>query len=169
MNKSLLALEKQALLISMGLSLWGLPSQAESLYLTVYPLLDNPTNAKCPQSLVIQETSGKYYEGGYTRNGQANLSAIATHWKKQSSDPFSVTWVGTLKPEFQKCQASAGISKVDKEAFNSHSYLRARLISGKVFLVLDMTGLRDANNYTATIVKSGVTQGNPTWAWGGTD
>ncbi len=168
MKKSLFACGKQVLLISTGLSLWGLPSQAETLSLTVYPLLDSPTNAKCPKSFTVQET-GKYHEGGYTRNGQANLSAIATNWQKQNSDPFSVTWVGTLKPEFQKCQAGAGISKVGNEAFNSHSYLRARLMSGKVFLILDMTGLRDANNYTSTIVKSGVTQGNPTWTWGGTD
>ncbi|MEB3309246.1 MAG: hypothetical protein VKJ02_03360 [Snowella sp.] len=168
MNQSFLAFWQKALLISSGLTLWGLPSQAESLSLTVYPLLDSPTSAKCPKTLVIQET-GKYHEGGYTHNGQANLSAIATNWKKHSSDPFSVTWVGTLKPEFQKCQASAGMTKIDKEAFDSHSYLRARLISGKVFLILDMTGLRDANNYTSTILKSSVTQGNPTWTWGGTD
>lgn len=137
-----------------------LSAQAETVQLEVYPLLDNPSGAKCPKVIVIQENS-KPYEGGYTVEGQGTLSAIATSIQKSTSDQFSVTWVATLKPEYRKCQASAGA--------NDHSYLRSRLISGKLFLILDMTGLKDANSYTPKILKSGIFKGNPIWIWGGTD
>ncbi|NEU77458.1 hypothetical protein PI95_034625 [Hassallia byssoidea VB512170] len=40
-----------------------------------------------------------------------------------STNPFSVTWVATLKPAFRKCVATDGIVKQDGKSDNSTSYL----------------------------------------------
>jgi hypothetical protein len=84
-------------------------------------------------------------------------------------DPFSVTWVGTLKPQFKNCQAAAGMTTLDGQPFSKHSYLRLHFLKGKVYFILDMTGLRDANDYTTVILKKDIVKGNPRWTWGGTD
>jgi hypothetical protein len=41
----------------------------------------------------------------------------------RKNDPFSVTWVATLKPAFRKCVAIGGIVKQDGKSDNSTSYL----------------------------------------------
>jgi hypothetical protein len=40
-----------------------------------------------------------------------------------TNDPFSVTWVATLKSAFRKCVATGGIVKQDGKSDNSTSYL----------------------------------------------
>lgn len=58
---------------------------------------------------------------------------------------------------------------VDAQTYEKHSYLRLRFLDGKVYAVLDMTGLQDANQFTPVILFKGMKQGNPRWTWGGTD
>jgi hypothetical protein len=117
----------------------------------------------------VTETLQPYREGSYGIEGRADLTAIATDGAIASSDPFSVTWVGTLQPQYRDCQAAAGMVSIDGEAYQGHSYLRLRLTEGKAYLILDMTGLRDPNNYTTVIIDRGMDQGQPTWVWGGSD
>lgn len=126
-------------------------------------------NLRCPDKVVAYETPRPYREGGYETDGMVMLQAIATQISVMQTDPFSVTWVGTLKPEFQACRATAGMSLLDAQPYNGHSYLRMRLLDGKAYFILDMTGLRDANNFTPVILEKGVQQANPRWTWGGTD
>jgi hypothetical protein len=123
----------------------------------------------CPDTLTVTETLQPYREGSYGIDGRADLTAIATDGAIASSDPFSVTWVGTLQPQYRDCQAAAGMVSIDGEDYQGHSYLRLRLTEGKVYLILDMTGLRDPNNYTTVIINQGVDHGQPTWSWGGSD
>jgi hypothetical protein len=42
-------------------------------------------------------------------------------------------------------------------------------VNENVYLILDMTGMSDANRLTAVILKKDVKNGNPIWTWGGTD
>jgi hypothetical protein len=42
-------------------------------------------------------------------------------------------------------------------------------LNGKVYFILDMTGLGDLNDFTPVILKKDIFQGNPRWRWGGTD
>jgi hypothetical protein len=58
---------------------------------------------------------------------------------------------------------------VDGSPYKDHSYLRLRILRGKVYFILDMTGVRDANGFTSAILNTKVVQGNPRWTWGGTD
>jgi hypothetical protein len=44
-----------------------------------------------------------------------------------------------------------------------------RFVDDKVYLILDMTGMSDANGLTPVILNKGVKNGNPFWTWGGTD
>jgi len=60
-------------------------------------------------------------------------------------------------------------NKYNGEPFEGHSYLRMRFVNDKVYLILDMTGLSDANGLMPVILNKGVKDGNPTWTWGGTD
>ncbi len=125
--------------------------------------------AKCPEKATVMQQAQPYREGGYLTDGSADLSSIATGWKIATMDEFSVTWVGTLRPTFAKCKATAGMRKYGKEDFNGHSYLRMRLTGGKAYLILDMTGMRDPNDSTTVILKKDTKNGKPTWTWGGTD
>jgi len=142
--------------------------EATQVELGVFKLADLP-EANCPEKLTVTEEPAPYSEGGYTINGQAKLNSFAGPFAIAASDRFSVTWVANLKPAFQKCVASGRIIKYDGEVYNSHSYLRVRFQNGKIYLILDMTGNQDANNYTTSIVKKGVRVGNPVWSWSGTD
>lgn len=164
--------------INMGWSLlWSLPLSllmnlgatafATTIKLNVLPL--NGVEGGCPQRLIAYETLQPYREGGYTTNGMINLSEIATNITNSQSDAFSTTWVGTLKPEYQNCQASGGMSSLDEEVYRGHSYLRVQLVDGQVKVILDMTGMRDANGFTTVITYKGMREGNPRWTWGGTD
>jgi hypothetical protein len=125
--------------------------------------------AKCPEKATIMQQPQPYREGSYATDGSADLSSIATGWKIATTDEFSVTWVGTLRPTFAQCKATAGITKYGKEDFSGNSYLRMRLTGGKAYLILDMTGMRDPNSFTTVILKKDTKNGKPTWTWGGTD
>ncbi|MBF2008093.1 hypothetical protein ACF3DV_07930 [Chlorogloeopsis fritschii PCC 9212] len=142
--------------------------QASQVELGVFKSVDAP-KSNCPQKVIVTEQRAPYYEGGYTVNGQAKLSSFAQPFTLASFDRFSVTWVANLKPAFQKCVAAGGIIKYGNETYNSHSYLRVRFNGGKVYLILDMTGNRDVNNFTPSINKKSVSTGNPTWSWSGSD
>ena len=160
----------RALLWSLPLSLvssLGAAAFATTFELAVLPL--NGPDLGCPEQLIAFETARPRSPGGYATDGMIQLSAIATNISATQRDDFSATWVGTLKPEFRNCEASAGISTVDGEDFSGHSYLRVQLIEGQAKVVLDMTGLPDANNFTSTLLEQTMRDGNPRWAWGGTD
>jgi hypothetical protein len=151
--------------IVMGLST---PAAASTIELQMHPTLDsNPKT--CPDKVTAYQTPKPYQEGGYQTEGMVALQAIATQISVVQTDPFSTTWIGTLKPAFQSCQATAGMSEVDGQPFTEHSYLRLQLRNGKAYFILDMTGLRDANNLTPVILYKGMRQANPRWTWGGTD
>ena len=151
-------------LLSLGctipLCLFSIPAQAEQLVLQVYPSSDAPDSG-CPKQVSVTEDS-KPHEGGFTVNGRAELNSLAGSFAMATRDAFSVTWVAKLKPQYSRCKATAGMS-------DNPSHLRMRLIDGRVFLILDMTGLRDANGFTPSILSQGVRNGNPVWQWGGTD
>lgn len=140
-----------------------LSAQAAPVVLSVAQSVDAAT-ARCPQQITLSEES-QPYEGGYRVTGKANLSSIANAFKFAHSDPFSVTWEATLKPPFQQCWATAGV----KSSGESSSHLRARLLNGKLYLILDMTGLQDANGFTPEIVNQSIQAGYPVWSWAGTD
>ncbi len=165
-----------------GASLWALPlsflgslgaaALATTIELQVLPLLrpsSGGQSAGCPSSLIAYETAQPYAPGGYSTQGMIQLRAIATNISVTQRNDFSATWTGTLKPEYRNCKASAGIVKVDGEDFTGHSYLRLQLLEGQVRVILDMTGMRDANNYTTVIIDQTMRDGNPRWTWGGTD
>ncbi|HEY9596872.1 MAG TPA: hypothetical protein V6D33_04320 [Cyanophyceae cyanobacterium] len=145
-----------------GMYLLPSPAQAESLVLQVAQSLD-AYEASCPKQVTVNEES-EPYEGGFKVNGQAQLRAIASSFSIVDQDDFSVTWAATLKPQYSQCKATAGLG--DERGI---SYLRMRFVDGKVFLILDMTGLRDANGFTTEILSQSVENGNPVWQWGGTD
>ncbi len=146
----------------------GAPTVASTIELQVHPA-SNPNQIRCPDKVTAYQTPKPYREGGYQTDGMVALQAIASQISVLQTDPFSVTWVGTLKPQFQACRATAGMSRVDAQPYNGHSYLRMRLLEGKAYFILDMTGLRDANNFTPIILYKGLQQANPRWTWGGTD
>ncbi len=148
----------------------SLPAQAANLELQVFKAIDTQDpSVRCPATVVVTETPRPYREGGYTIDGKANLSTIAQGFTIAQSDDFSVTWVGKLKPQYSQCKATARIVKSDNESFAGHSYLRMRLVGGRAYLILDMTGMSDANSLTTAILKKSVERGNPVWSWGGTD
>lgn len=123
----------------------------------------------CPNEVIVDQKARPYYEGGYTIDGSAKLDWLAGKFKVLASDDFSVTWVAKLQPKYQSCHATAGISNAHNEDFRGHSYLRMRFAKGNVYLILDMTAMYDANDYTPVIVKKEVKDGNPIWTWSGTD
>lgn len=143
--------------------------RAASLELKVAPLLSRTPSGPCPETLTLSETLQPYREGSYGVNGRAPLQLIASGWRLASRDGFSATWVGQLRAPYQRCMASAGIVRADNAPMRDHSYLRLRFSGGQAQLILDMTGMRDPNNYTPVILSAGVSQGLPIWSWGGSD
>lgn len=162
--------------LSKGL-LWALPlglltsfasaAWARRAELIVLPTLDS--TGTCPEKLIAYETPRPYSPGGYATDGMIQLAEIATDISILENDQFSVTWAGNLKPEYETCAATAGMSTVDGEAHSGPSYVRVQMENGVARVVLDMTGMRDANGFTSVIVFQGMKDGNPRWAWGGTD
>jgi hypothetical protein len=144
-------------------------ASARPLTLNVYPANSGITQPVCPSEINLTETGRPYYEGGYTTDGTAKLDWLAGKFKIVASDEFSVTWGAKLQRKYQNCQATAGIAMTDKEPFQGHSYLRMRFAKGNAYLILDMTGMYDANRFTPVIVKKEVKDGNPVWTWAGTD
>jgi hypothetical protein len=155
--------------LGLGLvTLVGTPVMASTIEMRPY-LADDPQQTRCPDKVIAYQTPHPYHEGGYETDGTVMLQAIATQIAIAQVDPYSVTWVGTLKAPFQNCKAAAGMAAVDSSPYAEHSYLRLRFLNGKVYFILDMTGLRDANSFTPVILKKEVRKGNPRWTWGGTD
>ena len=147
-----------------------LPAHAANLDLEVFKAIDTQDpNVRCPAKVVVTEIPQPYREGSFAIDGTANLSAIANGFTISSSDDFSVTWVGRLKPKYSQCKATARIVKSDNEDFLGHSYLRMRFVGGKAYLILDMTGMSDVNRLTTAILKKSVRGDKPIWSWGGTD
>ncbi|MGB7084670.1 MAG: hypothetical protein WBD47_03890 [Phormidesmis sp.] len=160
----------KALLWALPLSLLsslGAAAFAKKADLKVLPI--NGLAAECPENLLAYETPRPFSEGGFATDGMMQLSAIATNISVSQVDNFSVTWTGTLRPAYANCQASAGITLLDEEDYQGHSYIRAQLIDGQVKAILDMTGIPDANGFTTVIIYQGMRDGNPRWTWGGTD
>ena len=144
------------------------PAMANTIQLKVFPV--NGPFIGCPETVTAYETPQPYREGSYARDGMVQLSKIATNIKLFRVDPFSVTWVGQLKPQFQNCQATASMWVVNEKNYSGQfSYLRLRFLDGKAYAILDMTGLPDANSYTSEVIYKGMRDGNPRWTWGGTD
>lgn len=161
---------QRSLLLSLPLSLvtsLGTAALATTLELNVLPTLDS--EGTCPERLIAHETLRPYFEGGYSRDGMIKLRDIATNIAVARSDPFSTTWVGTLKPEYRDCEGTAIINSIDNEPYEGQSYIRVQLADGQVEATLDMTGIPDANGFTSTLMFGGMRDGNPRWTWGGTD
>lgn len=144
---------------------------AGTIELQVSQLLSPSTSptSRCPDTIKVTEAYQPYREGSYEIHGTAELKDIASNFEITDRDPFSVTWVGTLNPKYSECQAAAGMVRVEGEAYQGHSYIRMRFMDGKAYLILDMTGLRDPNNYTTVITQAAVQHHRPTWSWGGSD
>ena len=154
--------------LTAGLLGSGSLAAASTIEMQPYPVSD-PQQVRCPQKVMAYQTPEPYREGGFSTNGMIRLSEIATQISLAQTDPFSVTWVGTLKAPYQSCQATAGMAVVDGSPYEGSSYLRLRFLGEKVYFILDMTGVRDANSFTSVIINKKVVQGNPRWTWGGTD
>ncbi|WP_299414575.1 hypothetical protein [Acaryochloris sp. IP29b_bin.148] len=140
---------------------------ADTIELQVLPI--NGPEQGCPKKVIAYQTGQPYQEGGYATDGMVNLSEIATQITLAPEEPFSATWMGTLKPQYRNCEGTAGMFKIDGEENAGPSYIRLQLFQGKAKVILDMTGMQDANGFTTQIIKSGLRQGNPRWTWGGTD
>jgi len=161
---------QRSLLLSLPLSLvssFGTVALATTLELKVLPTLDS--EGTCPEQLIAHETLRPYFEGGYSRDGMIKLRDIATNIAVARSDPFSTTWVGTLKPEYRDCEGTAIIDNIDDEPYQGQSYIQVQLSDGQIEATLDMTGIPDANGFTSTLMFGGMRDGNPRWTWGGTD
>jgi hypothetical protein len=142
--------------------------QAETIDLKINTLNDQKTD--CPNKFTITQKAQPYREASFAVDGTANLGLIATNISITTSNVFSATWVGTLKPKFIKCLASAGMTTVDSQKYEGNTnYLRMHFVKGKVYLILDLAGDSDPNNYPLTVLKQGIKNGNATWTWGGSD
>lgn len=162
---------RNALLWAIPLSLvssLGSSALARKADLTVLPSSEAPDGG-CPENLVVYETPRPYTPGGYATDGMIQLREIATDIQVSQADQFSVTWTGTLKPEYASCEATAGFTLFDGEAYEGSSYVRVQISDGTARAILDMTGIPDANGFTSVILFNGMRDGNPRWTWGGTD
>ncbi len=163
-------LKKAVFVISLAIAQAAIfPSYADMLTLKVRPVNSVAIQPACPAEIILNEKSRPYYEGGYTTDGSAKLDWLAGKFKVVASDEFSVTWSAKLQRKYQNCRATAGIAIAGDEAFKGHSYLRMRFSKGNVYLILDMTGMYDANRFTPVILKKEVKDGDPIWTWAGTD
>lgn len=162
---------RKALLWALPLSLvsnLGSIALARKADLTVLPSLESPEKS-CPENLVVYETPQPFSPGGFATDGMIQLREIATDIRVSQADQFSVIWTGTLKPEYANCEATAGITLFDGEAYGDSSYVRVQISDGTARAILDMTGIADANGFTSVIIFHGMREGNPRWTWGGTD
>ncbi|WP_414754977.1 hypothetical protein [Anabaena sp. CCY 9910] len=142
------------------------PSQ--NIELKVYS--ENEQKQSCPDKVLVTEKPRPYQEGSFTTDGSVNLSNYASNISVLTSNNFSVTWVGKLKPRYAKCSASAGMSKVDGQDYSgSINYLRMHFVKGKIYFILDLAGGFDPNNYPLVVLKNSLKNGNPAWSWGGSD
>lgn len=131
---------------------------------------ENEQKQSCPEKVIATETPQPYREGGFATDGFVNLSEYANNISISANNSFSTTWVGTLKPKYAKCFASAGITKIDGEKYTGNTnYLSLHFVKGKVYFILDLAGGSDPNEYPLIVLKQGIKKGNPVWTWGGTD
>ncbi|MBD2021976.1 hypothetical protein H6F43_17495 [Leptolyngbya sp. FACHB-36] len=157
-------------LLGLGAAFVALPAMAAPVQLQVFKAISaQETRYRCPETVTVMQQSQPYREGGYTIDGSARLSWLAEKFAIAASDEFSVTWVGTLKSPYRQCKATAGMVKQADDEYGGPSYLRMRFAGGKVYLILDMTGMRDANRLTPAITRKAVQNGSPVWSWSGTD
>ncbi len=163
------ALGTQLLANLMPMFIGGASANPTTLTLTVYPLDGKGQFPICPTELRITESLRPYYEGGYTRDGAADLSWVARAFKVESKDEFSVIWSAQLQPKYRNCRGSASMTQLNGESYMGLSYLRMRFVNGTAYLILDMTGNRDINGLTTVITKHGIKNGQPFWSWSGTD
>ncbi len=141
---------------------------ANKIELKVYS--ENDQKQSCPQKVIVTEIPRPYQEGSFATDGSVNLSEYANNISITANNSFSTTWVGTLKPKYVKCFASAGITKIDGEKYTGNTnYLRLHFVKGKVYFMLDLAGGFDPNDYPLIVLKQGMKTGNPVWTWGGTD
>jgi hypothetical protein len=130
----------------------------------------NDQKQSCPATIIVTEIPRPYQEGSFATDGSVNLSKYATNIAISANNSFSTTWVGTLKPKYAKCFASAGITKIGGEKYTGNiNHLRLHFVKGKIYFMLDLAGGYDANDYPLVVVKQGIKQGNPFWTWAGTD
>ena len=152
------------------LSNLSVPAQNQSQKIGLKVYSQNEQKQSCPEKVIVTEQSRPYQEGSFTKDGSVNLSAYASNILVLSSNEFSVTWVGKLKPRYAKCLASASMTKVDGEDYSENlNYLRMHFVKGKVYFILDLAGGSDPNDYSLVVVNKSLKNGNPTWSWGGTD
>ncbi|MBD2502419.1 hypothetical protein H6G83_17685 [Anabaena azotica FACHB-119] len=143
-------------------------NNSQKIELKVYS--QNEQKSSCPDKVLVIEKPRPYQEGSFTTDGSVNLSAYASNISVLTSNEFSVTWVGQLKPRYAKCLASAGMTKVDGQAYSGNiNYLRMHFVKGKVYFILDLAGGFDPNDYPLVVLKNSLRNGNPVWAWGGSD
>ena len=119
---------------------------------------ENVQKKSCPDKVIVTEIPQPYREASFATDGSVNLSEYANNISISTSNSFSTTWVGTLKPKYAQCFASAGNSRY-----------RLHFVKGKVYFMLDLAGGFDPNNYPLMVIKQGMKIGNPVWTWGGTD
>lgn len=154
------------LLSLLSISIAQAQERSQNIELKVYS--DNQQN--CPNKVLVTEKPRPYQEGSFTTDGSVNLSAYASNILLQNKNSFSATWVGTLKPKYTKCLASAGITKVNGQKYSEQiNHLRMHFVKGKVYFILDLAGGSDPNGYPLFVLKNSVQNGNPIWAWGGSD
>jgi hypothetical protein len=152
------------------LSNWCVQAQNKSQNIELKVYSENEQKQSCPDKVIVTEKAHPYQEGSFSTDGSVNLSAYASNISVQASNNFSVTWVGTLKPKYAKCFASAGMTKVDGEDYSGKiNYLRMHFVKGKVYFILDLAGGSDPNDYPLVVLKNSFKNGNPAWTWGGSD
>ncbi|MBN3898615.1 MAG: hypothetical protein HWQ41_26100 [Nostoc sp. NOS(2021)] len=152
------------------LSNWRVQAQNQSQNIELKVYSENEQKQSCPDKVIVTEKSHPYQEGSFATDGSINLSAYASNISVQASNSFSVTWVGTLKPRYAKCFASAGMTNIDGQAYSEHlNYLRMHFVKGKVYFILDLAGGSDPNNYPLVVLNNSFKNGNPAWTWGGSD
>ncbi|MEH2190452.1 MAG: hypothetical protein V7K64_30505 [Nostoc sp.] len=152
------------------LSTWRVQAQNQSQKIELKVYSENEQKQSCPDKVIVTEKPHPYQEGSFSTDGSINLSPYASNISVQTSNSFSVTWVGTLKPRYAKCFASAGMTKIDGQDYSEHlNYLRMHFVKGKVYFILDLAGGSDPNNYPLVVLNNSFKNGNPTWTWGGSD
>ena len=75
-------------------------NQSQKIELKVYS--ENQQKQSCPDKVLVTEQPRPYQEGSFATDGSVNLSAYASNISILTSNNFSVTWVGQLKPIYAK-------------------------------------------------------------------
>lgn len=143
-------------------------NESSEIELKVYS--QNEQKQSCPDKVFVTEQSRPYQEGSFATDGSVNLSAYASDISILTENNFSATWVGKLKPQYVKCLASAGMTKVDGQDYSGNiNYLRMHFFQGRVYFILDLAGGFDPNAYPLVVLENSLKNGNPAWTWGGSD